>query len=77
MQADGYVRRFRYLSKLELPPGSIESSSASEEQAVTAMPALNRAKPRTPQRSALLERKARALLWGKNAREIMGASLVP
>jgi NMT1-like family len=34
-QADGYVRRFRYLSKLELPPGSLDLGRNVPEKTLT------------------------------------------
>lgn len=35
VQADGYVRRFRYLSKLELPPGSLDLGRNVPEKTLT------------------------------------------
>jgi hypothetical protein len=35
VQGDGYVRRFRYLSKLELPPGSLDLGNNTPETPLT------------------------------------------
>src|SRR6185369_17587110 len=35
VQGDGYVRRFRYLTKLELPPGSLDLGKNTPAQTLT------------------------------------------
>src|ERR1043166_7694510 len=35
VQGDGYVRRFRYLTKIELPPGSLDLGKNTPAQTMT------------------------------------------